>query len=143
MATQEQRRRAIGTANETERRAIGARIEAERRGERLVDDINSTVRPERQGNTLPTLEPRGTLPAKRGRGTYDPATAGGTAGIASPLKEKTATVDGKEVPQREYWSTGLKSSDGLFLIPSIKTLNLVDANGADVQIQLGDAGLIT
>lgn len=146
MATLEEQRRAIGTRNEAERRAIGTRNAAERRGEQLVEDINRTVQPSRQGNTLPTLEPKGTLPAKRGRGTWEEsgATAAGTGtGIASPLKEKTTLVDGQNVPQREYWSTGLKSSDGLFLIPSIKTLNLVDANGADVQIQLAEAGLIT
>lgn len=144
MATQEERRRAIGTRNEAERRAIGTRNAAERRGEQLVEDINRTVQPPRQGNTLPTVEPKGTLPAKRGRGTWDESSAKRTtAGIASPLTEKTTTVDGKAVPQREYWESGVYSSDGLFMIPSVKTLNLTDANGEPVQVQLGNAGLIT
>lgn len=145
MATLEQQRRAIGANNEAARRAIGINNAAERRGARLVEDLNRTVRPERQGNSLPVLERRGSQPAQRGRGAWDESKvqrAG--AGIASPLTEKTSTdATGKAVPQREYWPTGLYSSDGLFMIPRLKTLNLLDANGAEVQIQLGDAGLIT
>jgi len=130
---------------EEQRRAIGINNVAERLGEKLVADINRTVRPTRQGNSLPTLEPRGSQPAQRGRGDWDETRARrAAAGIASPLTEKTMiNAAGKAVPQREYWPTGLYSSDGLFMIPSLKTLNLIDANGEPVQIQLGEAGLIT
>jgi len=54
--------------------------------------------------------------------------------------EGNVTTDGtgKTVPKREYWPGGLTSSDGLFIFPAIKTLNMTDANSAKVQFQLAD-----
>jgi hypothetical protein len=63
----------------------------------------------------------------------------GTAGIASPLTEGIDASTGE--PARSYYGTQLKtSSDGLFTLPikPIKTLNLTDANGAVVVIQLAE-----
>lgn len=62
-----------------------------------------------------------------------------TAGIASPLTEGIDAATGQ--PAREYYATQLKtSSDGLFTLPikPIKTLNLKDANGAEVVIKLAE-----
>ncbi|MNR63363.1 hypothetical protein D3C85_1856560 [compost metagenome] len=56
---------------------------------------------------------------------------GGGAGIASPLTETDASA-------REYWPSGLRSSDGLFTLPAIKKMVLADANGSEVIIQLAD-----
>lgn len=62
-----------------------------------------------------------------------------TAGIASPLTEGIDAMTG--APARSYYDTQLKtSSDGLFTLPikPIKTLNLTDANGEIVVIQLAE-----
>jgi len=140
-------RRAIGTNNEAERRAIGARITAERNGI-SVEDLNRLVNPATQAATLRALDKRGGVTPTRGVGVYSPPKAQNTAGIASPLTEKTkvGTVTDpatgqtlqKNIPERDYHERGLTSSDGLFVLPAIKTLNLTDANGAEVVIQLAD-----
>lgn len=132
MSTQEERRRAIGRRMTAERKAIGEAMVNNRRaiGQRLRDDLRRSLRPERQTEPLPVLEARGARSERRGRAVYSsPAVAGG--GIASPLTEADASA-------REYWPGGLTSSDGLFVLPAIKTLNLTDANGAPVQIQLAN-----
>ena len=116
-------RRASGARNAAERRAIGARIRA---------DLSRSVTPERQSESLPALDPRGARAEQKGRASYTPP-AGSGGGIASPLTEPDAGT-------REYWPGGLVSSDGLFTLPAIKVLNLTDANGAAVQIQLADPG---
>lgn len=105
----------------------------------LVDDLNALIQT-RVRQALATVEARGGLAGQRGVGSFtEPESKGGsTAGIASPLKETTKEVDGKQVPDREYWASGLTSSDGLFILPAIKTLNMTDANQAKVQFQLAD-----
>ena len=80
---------------------------------------------------LEALEPRGALPARRGLGEPRKAEAS-AAGVASPFTEKTKVVDGKTVPDREYWPQGHLSSDGLFVWPAWKRVNMSDANGDDV-----------
>lgn len=131
-------RRAIGTSNEAERRGIGAAMEASRRGT-TVDDINAVVAPPRVNKALPEVQARGGVPAASGTGEFKPRPATNTGGgIASPLTEKTRSVDGKTVPDREYYAGGLTSSDGLFILPAIKTTNMTDANGAAVQFQYAD-----
>ncbi|MBV2132055.1 hypothetical protein KRX52_04490 [Pseudomonas sp. MAP12] len=137
-ARMESSRRASGAALESSRRASGAAIEAERRGADIAEDMQRIGAPERQPRRLTFVPPAGGVPATTGRGSYTPPASGTGGGIASPLTEKTATVDGKTVPDREYWPSGLKSSDGLFVLPAIKTLNLTDANGAAVKIQLAN-----
>lgn len=143
MASNEQLRRASGAAMEQSRRASGAAMEQSRRaggqamierrtGQSEADDIRSLIELPRQRGALRSLDPRDGIPSRRGSGAYDPIRAGhSAAGIAGPLVETAATT-------REYWPQGLRSSDGLFVLPAIKTLNLVDANGAAVQIQLAN-----
>ena len=131
-------RRAIGQRNEAERRGGGRAMEERRRGTKAVDDLNSLVEPPRRTVTLGTIAPVGGFPAQRGRGVWNdartPRTGGG--GIASPLTERTREVEGKRVPDRAYHETGYKSSDGLFILPSIRTMNLRDADGNPVVINL-------
>lgn len=101
----------------------------------LINDLNALLRP-RQRKDLKPLEPRGDLPGRRVSVPYvEPVTGGG---IASPLTEKTKVVDGKAVPDKDYWPAGFTSSDGLFVLPAWKTWNLTDANGDDVVIEFAD-----
>ncbi len=146
MASLAEQRRAIGagiTASRqstagAERRAIGAAMEASRRGT-LKNDLNALETSPRKSGQLRTLERKGARPATSGVGVWNPSRVPSSgAGIASPLIEKLAVVEGVSVPDREYWPNGLTTSDGLFVLPAMKTLNLIDANGADVQIQLAD-----
>jgi len=141
-------RKAIGQTNEAERRDSGKALEASRRGT-TVDDINAVVAPPRAAKSLPEVQARGAVPTTSGSADFKPRPAASTGGgIASPLKEVTQKIDsggnvttdgsGKTVPKREYWPAGLTSSDGLFILPAVKTLNMTDANGAAVQFQLAD-----
>ena len=87
----------------------------------------------RRKDGLDAVEPRGALPARRGVGEPRQAEAvGGGGGVASPFTEKTKVVDGKTVPDREWWPQGSLSSDGLFVHPAWKRVNMTDANGDDV-----------
>lgn len=119
------------------RRAIGEQIIKDRRGESVVQDLNRLITPQAQRRTLRTVPPVGAVPATRGRGTYTPPPATG-GGIASPLIERLVIVDGQAVGDREYWPNGHTTSDGLFVLPAIKTWNFIDAAGAAVQLQLAD-----
>ena len=140
-AAMEASRRAAGNAMEASRRAGGAAMEASRRGQQVVEDINSLAPPPARRKTLPTVDPVGALPARRGRGVYQaPAqTAGG--GIASPLIEKTRTEGGKQVPDRDYYNEVLlPTTDGLVWARwrSVKTVRMTDANGAEVVMEYGN-----
>lgn len=132
MSTLEQQRRASGAAMTARRKAIGEAMIETRRGigQRIRDDLGRMRRPERSTEALPVLESRGAQGERRGRAVYSPPATGG-GGIASPLTEADATA-------REYWPGGLTSSDGLFVLPALKTLSLTDASGAPVQIQLAN-----
>ena len=141
MATNEQIRRAIGANNEAARRSIGSGNEAARRNigrsniaERtgLVDDLNRLVNSGAATKTLRTIEPRGPRPAAVGVSTYTPPATGTGGGIASPLTEKTKVVDGKAVPDREYWPGGYLTTDGMLVMLAPKTVNMTDADGASV-----------
>ena len=124
----EQQRRAVGTAM-TARRGTGEQMAARRNGRKAVEDINSLVSPASQRKTLTTLDPRGRLEAKQGRGDYvEPTTAGGV-GIASPLTEQSYA-------QREYHPQGEFTSDGLFYLPAIKKIVLTDADGTVGEVLL-------
>lgn len=127
-------RRASGERMAAERRASGARNAAERRaiGARIRADLSRSVIPERTSEALPALDSRGARAEQKGRSVYTPP-ASSAGGIASPLTEPDAST-------REYWPGGLASSDGIFVLPAIKVLNLTDANGAAVQIRLADPG---
>lgn len=114
-----------------------ATLEESRRaiGQRIRDDLERSLRPARQDKALPALPNKGALPVRVGVGEWPAAGRGssGGGGIASPLSEASAAT-------REYWPGGLPSSDGLFILPALKVLNLTDASGAAVKIQLADPG---
>lgn len=143
MSTQEERRRAIGRRLTEERQAIGRRLTEERQaigrriveertGQRIRDDLSRSLPPERPRKTLGAIQAKGALPVQVGVGEWrGGGEASGTGGIASPLTETDAIA-------REYWPAGLRSSDGLFVLPALKTLRLSDANGAEVVVQLAD-----
>lgn len=129
MSTQEERRRAIGQRLTEERRASGQRIR---------DDLNRSVMPERKQKVLPELPKKGALGVMVGTGEW--RGGGGESGgsVASPLTEKTVTDGGVTRPDREYWPEGLVSSDGLFVLPAIKTAHFVDANGSEVEVNFAN-----
>jgi hypothetical protein len=120
--------------------------------ESLITGLQELAEPERQPPKLSRSEPRGAIPSGRGyaESNYQPGTATSTGGgIASPLIEgevpppapdSNPTQDMTAEPNldRLYWPQGLKSSDGLFVLPSIKELVMRDANGAKVVILLAD-----
>lgn len=100
-------------------------------------DLNSLETARRQTQVLNTLERKGQRVATRGRGVWkEPAKTGTGGGIAGPLVEPDAQ-------QRAWWPNGYASTDGLLVLPAIKTLKLQDANGEPVEIQLADMAAVT
>lgn len=100
-------------------------------------DLNSLETARRQTQVLNTLERKGQRVATRGRGVWkEPAKTGTGGGIAGPLVEPDAK-------QRAWWPNGYASTDGLLVLPAIKTLKLQDANGEPVEIQLADISAVT
>jgi len=103
-----------------------------RPGMPIQEYLGRAVKPEPKPKVLPELPAKGALPVQVGVGEWKSGgAAAGGGGIASPLTEADASA-------REYWPTGLTSSDGLFFLPAIKTLKLTDATGAPVEIQLAN-----
>lgn len=76
----------------------------------------------RTDRSLPAARVPSAIPPRTG--SSGPKT-GGTAGIASPLTE-TAFGD------REFYAAGWKSSDGLFTLPAIKKISMMDDLGRPV-----------
>ena len=107
----------------------------------LVTALNSLVKPVPRKELRP-LEPRGALAGKRATAEYTPPANTGAGGIASPLTEKTKLQDGAPVADREYYSTGLVSSDGLLVLPATKKLTFTDANGAEVVMDFATPGAL-
>lgn len=100
-------------------------------------DLNSLETARRQTQVLNTLERKGQRVATRGRGVWkEPAKTGTGGGIAGPLVEPDAK-------QRAWWPNGYASTDGLLVLPAIKTLKLQDANGEPVEVQLADMAAVT
>ena len=144
MATNEEKRRAIGTNNEAARRAIGTNNKAARRkigsdmierrtGRAQVDDINALLNPPRERRTLKQLEPRGGVTGQVGTGNYTapPATGGG---LAWPLTEDDAST-------RVFWSSQvISSADGLVAIQikPLRTMMLRDANDSSGALSLAE-----
>lgn len=142
-AAMEANRRNSGAAMETSRRAGGAAMEERRRGKQVVDDIHSLAPPPTQRKALRTIDPVGALPPRRGSGEYQapPASGGTGGGIASPLIEKSKTVAGKAVPDRDYYDQVLlPTTDGLVWVRwrSVKTVRMTDANGEEVIMEYGN-----
>ncbi|WP_418338516.1 hypothetical protein [Pseudomonas citronellolis] len=104
----------------------------------LKNDLNALQTTERIRKALNPLEQPGARPATKGLAPYTPPATPGTGGIASPLVEKTKLESGKQVPDRDYYPDGLTSSDGLLILPAIKTMRMTDANGAAVEFQLAN-----
>lgn len=99
-------------------------------------DLNSLETARRQTQVLNTLERKGQRVATRGRGVWkEPAKAGTGGGIAGPLVEPDAA-------QRAWWPNGYATTDGLLVLPAIKTLKLQDANGEPVEVQLADMSAV-
>ena len=129
MATNEEKRRAIGTNNEAAHRKIGSDMIERRTGRAQVDDINALLNPPRERRTLKQLEPRGGVTGQVGTGNYTAPPATGTGGgISSPLSE----VPGS----REYHTASvvIQSVDGstymAVQVPS--RIKMTDSTGAEV-----------
>lgn len=112
------------------RRAIGEDMVKRRTGRDEVDDINAVIKQRRQRSALPALEARGGVPAQTGTGNYT-APPAASAGLASPVTEPSFAA-------REYWPTGLVSSDGLFFLPAPKKIVMQDANGAEAVFEYAE-----
>ena len=142
-AANEAARRATGSNNEANRRAGGDAMEARRRSSTIKNDLNALETPTRQRAQLRNLESRGARPLTRGVGNWDPKNQPATTGgIASPLTEKTKDQGGSPVADREYYSAGLVSSDGLLVLPAIKKQTFTDANGAEEVRNYATPGVI-
>ncbi|EQM66119.1 hypothetical protein QYE80_08085 [Pseudomonas tohonis] len=116
-----------------ERARIGAGISSSR-ASTLKRDLNSLEASRRKVQELNSLERKGARPATRGRGLWvEPKATGGTGGgVAWPLTEQTKVVDGKTVPDREYYEDlVLVTSDGFFTfeVPPFKSTKWTDADG--------------
>lgn len=132
----EQSRRAGGQQMEQARRNGGRQLEASRRGEDVVEDINSLVRPRRQQTSLPRLQPVGAIPAQRSSADYKAPASTGTAGIASPLLEGSSGA-GASLAREYYAGITLTSSDGLISldVEPLKKITMRDANGEPVVME--------
>ena len=141
MATLEEQRRAIAdnmrnrraATGAAERRAAGDAMVARRTGRSVQADVNALVNRPRQRQALPSVEPRGGIPARVGVGSYggNPQ-GGGGGGIASPLTE---VPDSREYLTDTTWVETIDGS-GLFLVRVAKKVTLTDADGETVIINL-------
>ena len=134
-ATDDRRRQLQGNL---ERRRQGIRDNLESRqqamADRLVQTLADNLGPTRTPPTLRREEPRGAIPAGRGRVERNyqaPTNPSSGGGIASPLTEQHFST-------REYWEAGIPSSDGLFMYPAPKKITMTDANGAEVIFDYAD-----
>lgn len=113
-----------------ERRALGRALVQQRTGRSTVDALNRVVTRQKAQKTLRQLDPRGVIPAQRGRADYAEARPGGSgSGVAWPLTEQSYA-------QREYHPQGEFTSDGLFYLPAIKKIVLTDADGTVGEVLL-------
>lgn len=97
----------------------------------MADDLSSIVQSvaaipgTRVNKTLPAAKPVPAIPARVGVGDRVNKTSSGGGGIDSPLTE-TAYAD------RTWYSAGIKSTDGLFTLPAIKSIKMTDAGNNEV-----------
>lgn len=98
----------------------------------MAKDLAEALRALTEGASGQTSRVDKTLPAPRvpsaipeRTGVSGPLATPGAGGIASPLTE-TAFAD------REFYATGWKTTDGLFTLPAIKKLKMLDANSQEV-----------
>ena len=126
-----------------ERQAIHDNMVAKRTGRNIQSDLNALQPSPRKQAGLRPLEPRGSRPATSSPAQSRPEPSNTpTGGIASPLTEKTKTVGTSQVADREYYATGLPSSDGLFILPAIKKMTFLDANGAEAVFDFATPGTL-
>lgn len=102
---------------------------------RSVSDLRRLTAPQsRQKKTLKPVEERGSLAAKKGRGTWDEQgtnPGGSGSGVASPFVELDYST-------REFWAERtFPSVDGIisFRHRPVRATNQVDANEEPVQNQ--------
>ncbi len=126
-------RNAIGRSIGDGRRASGqANIDARRAsGKAMRDDMRALAEDSPEKLKLPDIAPRGSMPSQRSVASFVMPIGRSGGGIASPLTEPSFAA-------REYYATGTRSSDGLFFIPAIKTLVMLDANEDEVKLQFAE-----
>lgn len=128
-------RRASGRKMAADRRQSGKDMASERRasGKAFRDDLRALADRETESRALPPAAERPPIPAARGVATYTapPAASAGGGGIASPLTEVDFAL-------REYHEEGIRSSDGLFTLPSIKKMVMRDANNEQVVLMFAE-----
>lgn len=128
-------RRASGTAMAADRRQSGKDMASERRasGKAFRDDLRALADSETENRALPPARERPPMPAARGVATYTPPPVAPSTGggIASPLIEVDFAL-------REYHEEGIRSSDGLFTLPSIKKMVMRDANNEQVVLMFAE-----
>ena len=102
--------------------------------DRLVQTLADNLGERQPPPTLRREEPRGPIPAGRGRveRNYEPErNPGSGGGIASPLQEQSFAA-------REWWPDGIPSTDGLLQFPAPKKITMTDANGAEVVLEYAE-----
>lgn len=90
-----------------------------------------------KANTKPVEKPAPRGAASRVVAAAPPpgaAKSGGGGGIASPVTE----ID---TSGREYWSAGWQTTDGLFVFPAIKRVQMADDNGDPVEFRFANPAL--
>lgn len=94
---------------------------------RITTSLHALAEPTRKGTELPPAADAPPMRARRGVAATPQGSGGGGTGtgVAGPLVEQDASI-------RTYWPDGHKSSDGLFVLPAIKTLSMVDADNLTV-----------
>ncbi|MCQ4311683.1 hypothetical protein NAV33_07215 [Pseudomonas stutzeri] len=117
--------RGTGSQAQAQRRAGGDAMVERRTGKKLVDDVNAITKSESAPKLLPSVPSRGGLPTSVGVGTFKGGGAQQSGGAAGPFTEEDYT-------KREWWASGLPSSDGLLVFPAEKKVLMTDGNGAEV-----------
>ncbi len=127
--------RSNGLSSRTTARADGIQERLDARHQRqageLVQNLLDMASPGRELPTLKREEPKGGIPQRRGYAERNRKTGQSAgAGITGPVVEL-------DIEDREYYDP-LLSSDGLFALPQIKIIQLVDGSGNAFQVQLAD-----
>ena len=120
-----QARQATGAA---ERRATGDAMIRRRTGRDEVADINALVDQPRIRNNLRTLEPRGGLPAQRGRGTYTAPASSSGGGVDSPLTVQSIIYADEPALVETF------DGSGLFRVRAAASITMTDNAGREIVI---------
>lgn len=128
----EQARRQSGADMESQRRALDAQMTAKRRGESVVEDMQRLESPPQVQRSLPTVSPKGGIPAARGRSYYQTKPKLGGGGIAGPLTE---VPNSRVYSADETWVETVDGS-GLLRVRVAQKLTLRDADDVDLEVFL-------